>query len=288
MEQPRDGAVAHRSPPAPRRRPAARRLAERAPRASAASAGRHDRPPRRRAGPRRPRRRRCAGDRRRRAPRWPRALAVLPFEGRAPRSSGSRSTLLIAGVVARPARRATTRTRASASATASRWSAPAAPRSSRRWRSSRAARRRRRLGGARGGGGAARARRRRRLGGAAAGPGLGLRRALRHGGRRAADPGAVRRSPPASARPGPGCSALGLIRYGFVLAGWIAPALARPLPPSRRRRAVCALQVAVARRSCSRRPSCRRCPRPGSRAAFAALLAWSFAVDIAWLVRQPR
>ena len=44
---------------------------------------------------------------------------------------------------------------------------------------------------------------------------------------------------------GPWVVSLGLIRYVFVLAGWIVPALARPLPPSRRRRLVCALQVAV-------------------------------------------
>ena len=36
----------------------------------------------------------------------------------------------------------------------------------------------------------------------------------------------------------------GLLRYAFVAAGWLAPWLARPLPPSRRRQAVCVVQIA--------------------------------------------
>ena len=55
-------------------------------------------------------------------------------------------------------------------------------------------------------------------------------------------------SPRAPARRAPGCSALGLMRYAFVAAGWRWPALARPLPPSLRRKAVCVLQVGGARR----------------------------------------
>jgi phosphatidylglycerophosphate synthase len=78
--------------------------------------------------------------------------------------------------------------------------------------------------------------------------------------------------------------ALGLIRYGFVLAGWLVPRLARPLPPSRRRRAVCALQVATLGLLLA--PPLQP-PWSGRLAvvAFAALL-WSFAVDVRWLLRR--
>jgi phosphatidylglycerophosphate synthase len=86
---------------------------------------------------------------------------------------------------------------------------------------------------------------------------------------------------------GPWVLGLGLLRYGFVLAGWLLPALARPLPPSRRRRAVCALQVATL--------GLLLAPPLGpplsaalAAAAFAALAA-SFDVDVAWLLRRaPR
>ena len=37
----------------------------------------------------------------------------------------------------------------------------------------------------------------------------------------------------------------GLLRYAFVGCGWFAPWLERPLPPSRRRQAVCVLQILV-------------------------------------------
>ena len=37
----------------------------------------------------------------------------------------------------------------------------------------------------------------------------------------------------------------GLLRYGFVVAGWLAPWVARPLPPSRRRQTVCVVQIAA-------------------------------------------
>lgn len=35
----------------------------------------------------------------------------------------------------------------------------------------------------------------------------------------------------------------GLLRYVFVAAGWLAPTLAAPLPPSRRRQAICVVQI---------------------------------------------
>jgi phosphatidylglycerophosphate synthase len=83
---------------------------------------------------------------------------------------------------------------------------------------------------------------------------------------------------------GPWVLGLGLLRYAFVAAGWLVPALRRPLPPSRRRKAVCGLQVAVL--------GLLLAPPVGpplsevmAAGAFAAL-AWSFAVDVRWLVRE--
>ena len=43
-------------------------------------------------------------------------------------------------------------------------------------------------------------------------------------------------------RVGPWVLAIGLLRYAFVLGGWLLPWLRRPLPPSRRRQAVCVQQ----------------------------------------------
>lgn len=80
--------------------------------------------------------------------------------------------------------------------------------------------------------------------------------------------------------------ALGLMRYGFILAGLAWPFLQAPLPDSFRRKTVCVWQgvtllVAVL---------------PVTGAAFATwtlalalvLLTWSFAVDTLWLLRQHR
>ena len=43
---------------------------------------------------------------------------------------------------------------------------------------------------------------------------------------------------------GPWVLASGLLRYGFLAAGWLRPWLARPLIPSRRRQAICVVQIA--------------------------------------------
>jgi phosphatidylglycerophosphate synthase len=85
---------------------------------------------------------------------------------------------------------------------------------------------------------------------------------------------------------GPWILGLGLMRYGFVLAGRLVPALARPLPPSRRRRAVCALQVATLGLLLAP-PIVPPLSMALAAAAFAALAA-SFAGDVAWLLRRPR
>ena len=78
--------------------------------------------------------------------------------------------------------------------------------------------------------------------------------------------------------------AAGLMRYAFVLAMKPWPCLARPLPPSQRRKAVCVAQIT----------SLIVClgpiiALPWSRAIAAAslaALAASFAIDIAWLIRH--
>lgn len=76
----------------------------------------------------------------------------------------------------------------------------------------------------------------------------------------------------------------GLMRYGFVAAGAIWPWMARPLPPSFRRKAMCVVQVAgliVALAPVV--------PPPLSAWAAAAALAaltYSFLVDTLWLQRH--
>jgi phosphatidylglycerophosphate synthase len=83
---------------------------------------------------------------------------------------------------------------------------------------------------------------------------------------------------------GPWVLLSGLLRYGFVAAGSIAPWLSAPLPPSRRRQAVCVVQIlgltlvmlpVVA-------------PPLSNAVAASALVALiaSFLVDILWLWRR--
>jgi phosphatidylglycerophosphate synthase len=75
----------------------------------------------------------------------------------------------------------------------------------------------------------------------------------------------------------------GLMRYGFVLAGAIWPWRAGELPPSRRRQAVCVVQVAGLILALVPWLS------PSQAAAVAAVslaaLCYSFAVDVRWLAR---
>ena len=77
---------------------------------------------------------------------------------------------------------------------------------------------------------------------------------------------------------------VGVARYAFVAAGLAAPRLASPLPPSDRRRIACAVQtvalvVALALAGI---------PALAIAAAAVALgaTAFSFAVDVAWLLRR--
>lgn len=83
---------------------------------------------------------------------------------------------------------------------------------------------------------------------------------------------------------GPWVLALGLMRYAFVAAGWLWPRLARPLPPSLRRKAVCVLQLVALSALIS--PALAPPASTAVAAAALAALAWSFAVDVAWLLRS--
>jgi phosphatidylglycerophosphate synthase len=75
----------------------------------------------------------------------------------------------------------------------------------------------------------------------------------------------------------------GLLRYAFVVAGWLAPWLARPLPPSRRRQTICVVQIVGL---CLATAPIVRTPFSTIAAATAlAALVGSFLVDIVWLWR---
>ena len=78
--------------------------------------------------------------------------------------------------------------------------------------------------------------------------------------------------------------AAGLLRYAFVLASYPLPWMARALPPSRRRQAVCVLQIVSLIGALV--PSVL--PPWSSAVALAglALLVWSFAIDVVWLARR--
>ena len=78
--------------------------------------------------------------------------------------------------------------------------------------------------------------------------------------------------------------AIGLLRYAFVLAGWIRPWLRAPLPPSRRRKAIC-VQQGVSLLICLLPPV--TATLAGAAAALAlATLVLSFALDVHWLARR--
>jgi len=78
----------------------------------------------------------------------------------------------------------------------------------------------------------------------------------------------------------------GLLRYGFVAAGWLLPKMREPLPDSRRRQTICVVQVAAL--IVALEPFVR--PPASELIAGAALvvLGYSFAVDTMWLLRSPR
>ncbi len=83
---------------------------------------------------------------------------------------------------------------------------------------------------------------------------------------------------------GPWVLGLGLMRYVFVLAGLAWPPLARPLPPSRRRSAICGFEVATLGLLLA--PPVGPPLSAALAAAALAVVTASFAVDIRWLVRH--
>jgi phosphatidylglycerophosphate synthase len=85
---------------------------------------------------------------------------------------------------------------------------------------------------------------------------------------------------------GPWVILIGALRYLFVAAGWLWPALQGALPESMRRKTVCVVQgVGLLVALGPIIPS----PMAAAVAATAlAALVYSFAVDVAWLARQAR
>jgi len=77
---------------------------------------------------------------------------------------------------------------------------------------------------------------------------------------------------------------LGLIRYGFVVAGLILPWLNAPLPERFSRKLVCVIQIATLVALVS--PVINQPYSVWIAAAATVMLIWSFAVDIVWLARN--
>lgn len=84
---------------------------------------------------------------------------------------------------------------------------------------------------------------------------------------------------------GPWVLLIGGLRYLFVAAGWLLPALRRELPESRRRKTVCVVQ-GVALLVCLG-PVIPSDLASAAAAAALALLLYSFALDVRWLVSAP-
>lgn len=80
--------------------------------------------------------------------------------------------------------------------------------------------------------------------------------------------------------------AAGLLRYAFIAASALWPLLKAELPPSNRRRFACALMVGTL--SVAVAPIIPADLSLPAVAAALALLVYSFAVDVAWLVRRPQ
>ena len=78
--------------------------------------------------------------------------------------------------------------------------------------------------------------------------------------------------------------AVGLMRYAFVAASYAWPWLARPLPPSQRRKTVCVLEL-IALIACVA-PVLPDGWRTAAAVDAVLLATWSFAIDVAWLHRR--
>lgn len=75
----------------------------------------------------------------------------------------------------------------------------------------------------------------------------------------------------------------GLMRYGFIVAGWLAPWLRAELPPRVRRQAVCVVQIVALIVALA--PSVTPPLSTAISALGLVVLAWSFWVDVRWLAR---
>ena len=85
---------------------------------------------------------------------------------------------------------------------------------------------------------------------------------------------------------GPQILILGFTRYVFVAAAWIFPPLREDLPESFRRKAICVLQIATL--IILLLPITPAVLVGPWAAGVAVLLLWSFAIDIAWLLKRRR
>lgn len=79
---------------------------------------------------------------------------------------------------------------------------------------------------------------------------------------------------------------MGLMRYAFVAASWIWPALAAELPPSMRRKVVCVVQGIVLLVALG--PIIPRPLATGAAALGLVALTYSFAVDVRWALAAGR
>ena len=78
--------------------------------------------------------------------------------------------------------------------------------------------------------------------------------------------------------------AAGLLRYACVAAGWVLPWMRADLPPSRRRQALCVVQIVSLIVALA--PVVSAAVATAVAAAGLALLVWSFAVDVWWLAKR--
>lgn len=78
----------------------------------------------------------------------------------------------------------------------------------------------------------------------------------------------------------------GLMRYGFIAATMVWHWMNRPLPESRRRKTLCVWQL-IALIACVA-PILPDGVRTAAAVAAVAMVAWSFAVDVDWLIRRRR
>jgi phosphatidylglycerophosphate synthase len=82
---------------------------------------------------------------------------------------------------------------------------------------------------------------------------------------------------------GPWVVTSGLLRYLFVVAGWMLPTMRRPLPDSRRRQTICVVQVGGLLIALA--PFVRPPASDLIAATALVVLIYSFAMDSAWLLR---